>query len=293
MLTFVKNKYKILAAVLALAIPLVQTGAVFAQKVSVSSNLLAISENTFQNVQLRLDAPIICPGGAPTCEVDVTFTSSDPTHISFSPSTVVWLSSEWSQTRTLKVTVTSDGIYNSGASITAHATAVSNSVYYSGFAVNLNLQIANTDPIPPIPGIVDKTIDVAANSTTTVDVLTGASGDPDSSTLAIVTAPAHGTAVDPPSTITYTPASNFVGTDSLTYQVCSLFGPSVCGTAHLNFNVIAAPVALVTPVTAISSPNTGYGSYRQPNTWLTLASITLLGSGLAVHALARRKYTRG
>ena len=79
-------------------------------------------------------------------------------------------------------------------------------------------------------------------------MLTGVAGNPDASTLQIVSGPSHGTAVDPPNTITYTPNKGYIGPDSLTYRVCSTDNPLLCTQAVLSFNVVAG------------IPNTGIGS---------------------------------
>ena len=50
--------------------------------------------------------------------------------------------------------------------------------------------------------------------------------------------PANGTAVDNgDGTITYTPAADFFGTDSFTYEVCDSGSPSLCDTAEVTITV--------------------------------------------------------
>ncbi len=70
------------------------------------------------------------------------------------------------------------------------------------------------------------TIDVAANDSDTDSNL-------NPSTVSIVAAPLHGaTAVNSTTgVVTYTPATNFVGTDSFTYRVCDTGTPVYCATA--------------------------------------------------------------
>ena len=126
---------------------------------------------------------------------------------------------------------------------------------------------------PPAPVITNqnRTTTVSAGKAVTVNVLDGASGY-DSSTLAIVSGPSHGTAVDPPGDITYTPNKNFLGTDSLTYQLCAPLDDTVCTQGTLTFNVIAGP-------------DTGFGQPGHGRGMLVLsASVSLLGLGLGLLA---------
>ncbi len=113
------------------------------------------------------------------------------------------------------------------------------------------------------PGVSSKTTTVSTDSSTTVNVLSGVSGDPDSASLQIVSGPTHGAAVDPPGSITYTPNKGYSGTDSLVYQVCSLDDESLCSQAILTFDVSAA------------TPDTGYGRPAQSN---PLVALLILGA---------------
>ncbi|MEI6481632.1 MAG: Ig-like domain-containing protein, partial [Candidatus Saccharibacteria bacterium] len=99
-------------------------------------------------------------------------------------------------------------------------------------------------------------------------------GNPDASTLQIVSGPSHGTAVDPPNTITYTPNKGYIGTDSLTYRVCSTDNPLLCTQAVLSFSVTA------------EVPSTGLGGKvinSGPNSWILATEILgLLGLGFGL-----------
>ncbi|WP_345245572.1 Ig-like domain-containing protein, partial [Nibrella saemangeumensis] len=95
----------------------------------------------------------------------------------------------------------------------------------------------------------------------TVSVLSNdLAGNGQPATLANVTAPTivdqpnNGTAViNPDGTITYTPAPGFAGSDTLTYQICSIISPSVCATAQVIFTVPSAP-----PVANRDDANTAF-----------------------------------
>ena len=100
---------------------------------------------------------------------------------------------------------------------------------------------------PTAPAIINHSSTVSTGSSVIVDVLTGVAGNPDANTLQIVSGPLHGTAVDPPNTITYTPNKGYIGPDSLTYRVCSTDNPLLCTQAVLSFNVV------------VGIPNTGLG----------------------------------
>jgi gliding motility-associated-like protein len=72
----------------------------------------------------------------------------------------------------------------------------------------------------------------------------------DASSLVILTAPAHGTAVvNSDGTITYTPSPFFVGVDSLEYRVCDTNNPAQCQTATVYFTV--EPAGLVVKTGAV------------------------------------------
>ena len=128
------------------------------------------------------------------------------------------------------------------------------------------------------PTLIPQTVDISSGSSTVVNVLSGASGDPDPNSLAIVSGPAHGIAVDPPGTITYTPNSGYSGSDSLTYKVCSLDDESLCSFGTLNFNVVSKSV--------VSAPDTGFGvyasaTYRNIYVYASLSGIFIM-FGLAI-----------
>jgi gliding motility-associated-like protein len=72
----------------------------------------------------------------------------------------------------------------------------------------------------------------------------------DATSLVILTAPAHGSAVvNSDGTITYTPSPFFVGVDSLEYRVCDTNNPAQCQTATVYFTV--EPAGLVVKTGAV------------------------------------------
>jgi LPXTG-motif cell wall-anchored protein len=112
------------------------------------------------------------------------------------------------------------------------------------------IEVVATEPAPAAPVAVDETVTTAEDTATVINVLgndTDADGDLDPGTVTVTTGPAHGTvAVDPGTgAVTYTPAANYAGPDSFTYQVCDATG--ACDTATVQITVTAvndAPIAI-------------------------------------------------
>ncbi len=231
------------------------------EKIADSGNI-TLNEGDTQAVQLQLSAPIICPGGVNPCNVIVNYVASDPSRVSISPSSVTWANTQWAQVQTIDVTAVNSGTFNNGITDTITGTAISGAVYYSGYQDIFTASI-NSVPAPPAPSISNHGASVVNNSSVNVNVLSDASNNPDPSTLSITSEPSHGSATDPSGVITYTPDRGFVGTDSLTYQVCSALDSAACASATLSINVTA------------SSPDTGYGFPINP-----YASYIVGGTGI-------------
>ncbi|MEI7674605.1 MAG: Ig-like domain-containing protein [bacterium] len=135
---------------------------------------------------------------------------------------------------------------------------------------------------PPKPTLAHSTLaaNVISGKSVVVDVLSGATGNPDSTTLSIIREPSHGTAVDPPGTITYSPTAGYNGADSLTYKVCSADYNLMCAQGTLTFNVLAA---------SVTSPETGYGKPGD-HLWVTLFELSIASVGLITVTLVTKKY---
>lgn len=84
-------------------------------------------------------------------------------------------------------------------------------------------------------------------------------GNPVANTAVAVTvtvAPAHGTAtVNADGSITYTPATNYSGTDTLTYRICDVVNPTVCDDAVVALSITPNTVDAVN--TTVNTPQTG------------------------------------
>lgn len=106
------------------------------------------------------------------------------------------------------------------------------------------------------PEAVNDTVNVVKNTPTTGNVLTNDTDlEGNALTASLVTAPVEGTVVlNADGSFTYTPNTDFTGTDSLIYQTCDNGIPSRCDTASLYFNV----TPLVPVITSVSVPTNGY-----------------------------------
>jgi LPXTG-motif cell wall-anchored protein len=142
---------KIVAFAFAIALTLVPAADSFAAggKISPDNSSLQLAAGDTATVTLTLASPIICSGVSPTCELDLDFTSAFPAGITVTPSTVTWLSTEWSQTRTIQVSVDSGSTLAAG-DYTSTAAAVSDATYYSGFVPALTVTVPEA-PVDPGP----------------------------------------------------------------------------------------------------------------------------------------------
>jgi hypothetical protein len=115
-------------------------------RISSTPATLTLQEGNSTTTTLALDEPIICPGSP--CQVSLTFSSSDPSLVTFSPSTLTWLSTDWTQTRTLSISALADQTYKGNQSISVSATAVSASEFYSGFTLSVSVSTIEIDRSP-------------------------------------------------------------------------------------------------------------------------------------------------
>ena len=105
---------------------------------------------------------------------------------------------------------------------------------------NTNLPVVNNDVAATKVGTT-VTTNVLAN-----DKKSNINTQLDTASLKISTEPAHGKAiVNADGTITYTPAANFVGTDSLAYTVCDNAKPANCQTAVVYYTVLPTAANIV------------------------------------------------
>ncbi|AMP09949.1 autotransporter beta-domain protein [Collimonas arenae] len=100
------------------------------------------------------------------------------------------------------------------------------------------------------PVAVNDTAVTTANQTVTVNVSANDSGPITS--IAIATAPSHGSATVNGLNVIYTPASNYFGSDSLTYIATGPGGSSAPATVTLNVTPLAVPVAVAQSATILA-----------------------------------------
>ena len=115
-------------------------------RIAATPSAFTLQEGTSATTSIALDEPIICPGSP--CQVTLTFSSSDSSLVTFSPSSLTWLSADWSQTRSLTISVAADQTYKGNQSISVSATAVSNAEYYSNFAISVSVSTIEIDRSP-------------------------------------------------------------------------------------------------------------------------------------------------
>lgn len=123
-------------------------------------------------VVFRLDEPIIC---ADTCtSLTLQLASSETVTASVSQNNLSWNANQWSETRTITVTVGQSLTYNSSSSVRFQGRVQSNSEYYRNYQVTFNVSI--NAPIKPISipdpkqlsSITEKPIAVLSDSATTI-----------------------------------------------------------------------------------------------------------------------------
>ena len=128
------------------------------------------------------------------------------------------------------------------------STTLTFSVKDAGELVRQQAITLNVNAVNDIPQVNSDVAEVWEDSSVSVDVLANDSNpDHGTLTLSIITPPANGSAViNGDNTITYTPTSDFYGTDSFTYQVVDSVGGDT-GSADVAITVSAvddAPVAV-------------------------------------------------
>ena len=192
----------------------------------------------------------ITPAGVIT-EFPLLHTASNPWRIASGPGGSLWISE--GSALGLIAQINPNGTiteYNVPSTNAGAYDLVEDGDHNMWFAESASDKIAKISGFsyPVAPSVINHSSIVSTGSSIVVDVLTGVAGNPDANTLQIVSGPSHGTAVDPPNTITYTPNKGYTGQDSLIYRVCSIDNPLLCTQAVLSFNVVAG------------IPNTGIGS---------------------------------
>jgi hypothetical protein len=128
-------------------------------------------------VVFALDEPIIC---ADTCTALTLQLASSETSTAFvSQNNLSWNSDQWSETRTITITVGQSLTYNSSSTVRFQGRVQSNSEYYRNFQVAFNVAI--NAPVKPISipdpkqlsVVTEKPVGPLSDSTTTVLLFKG------------------------------------------------------------------------------------------------------------------------
>lgn len=82
-----------------------------------------------------LNEPIICLVTAPTCDLVINLSVSDPSTLSLSNYSVSWSFTQWSQSRSITLTAKPNLTFRNSYAVVVMGTTVSNSDYYQGFKV--------------------------------------------------------------------------------------------------------------------------------------------------------------
>jgi hypothetical protein len=139
-----------LFALLVCVMVLVATPASAAPKISVTPVNATLAPAQSVSVSFALDEPIICQGSP--CDVVLNFSASQRLGVTMTPNVVTWTQVEFGQTRNVIVTFDAPTPAIQSQTVTLTATAVSNSVYYNGFAVSFPVNVVVPTPSPsPTP----------------------------------------------------------------------------------------------------------------------------------------------
>jgi uncharacterized protein YhjY with autotransporter beta-barrel domain len=181
-----------------------------------------VSNVVVNNVAYQTATPIALTVGGVFTQVNVV---SGPTH-GTAPTPAA---------NTSTITYTPASGYIGSDSITYSATG-------PGGTSAVNATVSITVLAPPAPGAGNFNQNVAYQTATAVTIpVTGIFNQ-----VTVLTAPTHGTAPTPAanaSTVTYTPATGYIGADSFTYQVSGPGGTSATFTVNITVNAPGAPVA--------------------------------------------------
>jgi hypothetical protein len=126
-----------------------QSAVAISSKISVSPGSFTLSTGSVVIVQLRLNQPIICPSEVlpEDCKVEVDFSGNLPAGVVVDHSSVTWLSPEWSQVRTIRVSLDPSLTELSGLPITVGGVVDTGAPYYVGELPSFSIA-ANPTPAP-------------------------------------------------------------------------------------------------------------------------------------------------
>ena len=127
---------------------LAQPAFAVSHKISFSDGAPELELGGSTTLILRLEQPIICDQQV-TCEVVLDFGGSLPAGITVTPSSVTWDYTEWSQERTITVSVDASAESLAGQTSTVAGIVTSAATYYSGFAPSFEVTVPAAT-LPPV-----------------------------------------------------------------------------------------------------------------------------------------------
>jgi hypothetical protein len=128
----------LITAISSLSLPMVANAETGKVQFAISNPEIALGESA--TVDVTLDEPIICIE-ALECSVTLDFTDSIPDGITVSPASISWSGAEWSQPRTITVTVAEDASELFAQTITLGGILASASEYYQGYQAGFDVNV--------------------------------------------------------------------------------------------------------------------------------------------------------
>lgn len=132
----------------------------------------------------------------------------------------------------------------------------------------------------PAPVVVDDAASVAANASVGIAVTTNDTGP--IATIAVATAPSHGTAMVSGLSINYVPAANFFGTDTFTYTATGEGGTGGPATVTVTVTPLAVPAQTAQTITVLAGQSVTLaatqGATGGPFTGVTVATAPTKGA---------------
>ncbi|SDY91237.1 outer membrane autotransporter barrel domain-containing protein [Lysobacter sp. yr284] len=139
----------------------------------------------------------------------------------------------------------------------------------AGYNTTLSYTVVVADAVPVA---VDDSASTQSNQAVTINVIANDTGI--IASVAVASAPTHGTATPSGTTVVYTPASNYFGSDSFTYTATGPGGTSAPATVTVTVNALPVPVGQPQNATTLSTQpvtiDAATGATGAPFTGVTL-----------------------
>jgi hypothetical protein len=203
-----------------------------------ASIIVSPTEGLITDEEGRTDTFTIALDSGPSQPVKIDLVSSDPTEGVITPDSVNLTPGNWDTPQTITVTGLPDDIQDGDVAYTLITNpAASSDPNFDGLDAP-DVSVINLDDTIPVANTDNATTD--EDFPITIDVLANDTGIDDIPlTVTISADPSSGNAiVNPNNTITYSPALDFNGADSFSYQVCDFD----IDCANANVTIIINPI---------------------------------------------------